>query len=133
MKELVHLRTKAADCAEASELVRRGATKLCMALMQRLQASHGDRTSGGGGGGGGVGLVWHVLKSSQPSTPPMQRQTDAVTLLLQNWSAVQSESRMQVTAPGAPAGRKRQAHTIQHQRHRSVDSIEEHTSSSCGP
>lgn len=103
MKVLRHMLTNAADCADASVLVRKGATKLCMVLMQRLHASQGVKTSGGGGGGGGAGLAWHVLKSSQPSTPPMQRQTEAVTSLLQSWLVGQSESRMQVVALGAPA------------------------------
>lgn len=57
MKELMQARTKAADCADASVLMRRGATKACMAVMQRLQASQGVRTSGGGWGGGGAGLA----------------------------------------------------------------------------
>jgi hypothetical protein len=104
MKELMQALTKTADCADASVLVSRGATNDCMAVMQRLQDSQGLRTSGGGGGGGGAGLAWQVLNWSQPSTPPMQRQTEAVTSPLQNWSGVQSESRMQVDVLGTPAG-----------------------------
>lgn len=57
MKELMQALTKAADCADASVLVRRGATKACMAVTQRLQDSQGVRTSGGGRGGGGAGLA----------------------------------------------------------------------------
>lgn len=104
INELVHLLTNAADCAAASELNRRGATKLCMPVMHCLQASQGLSTTGGGAGGGGVGLAWQVLRSSQPSVPPMQRHTDTVTSLLQNWSLPQSVSKMQVVAAAAPAG-----------------------------
>jgi hypothetical protein len=104
MKELVHLLINAADCAAASVLNRRGAIKLCMPVMHCLQASQGLSTTGAGAGGGGAGLAWQVLRSSQPSVPPMQRHTDTVMSLLQNWSLPQSVSKMQVVAAAAPAG-----------------------------
>lgn len=105
MNELVHLLTKAADCAAASLLVRRGATKPCRPVMHCLQASQGLSTTGGAGGGGGAGLAWQVLSSSQPSMPPKQRHTDTVMSLLHSWALPQSESKMQVCAAGAPAGK----------------------------
>jgi hypothetical protein len=51
-----------------------------------------------------VGFGWHVLKSSQPSKPPMHLHTETVVSLLHIWALLQSESSTHVVADGAPAG-----------------------------
>jgi hypothetical protein len=80
--------------------------KLCSSLTQFSQRLQGDTTGTGAGGGGGGGLALQVLRLSQLSMPPMQRQTVLTWSLLQVLAESQSLSSTQALAgiPTAAAG-----------------------------